>query len=187
MTAQTMSGFNLNVARVDVFEHDKRGRSPLNVAVDGIKKHVERRAFDDAHVINRSRIYHAVADLFNGLIPELIAVCYQFDEYGMVNIDDVTGRILVGLPWGSKAHRGWDLRSTEADTLRALMLARQGRRGHVPLFFYDAEVRNWFLNFRDYGRRSQAMNYHQANFFGAGDVRRAWDEAIAKRNGTYIP
>jgi len=185
MTIQTMNGFNLDVSRVDALEHDKRGRGIVPVAVDKVRGELSRRSMSDAVSINRSRLYLALTDMFNTKLGELITILYERDALGLVNVDSISGRVLCGVPWGSKKHTAWGLRATEADTMRRLMMNRQLIQNHIPLLVYDPDQRKWYLNFHDYQTVDQALTYCNDNPFHPAGVRSVWRTSIDKRNGSY--
>jgi hypothetical protein len=61
---------------------------------------------------------------------------------------DITGRILLPLPWGKKGYAKWGIAPSEADCMRRIMFARQ--RTGLPLFHFDRSRRSWFLALADY-------------------------------------
>ena len=94
----------------------------------------------------------ARAELCNEAVGALIRLCYEADtDGGPANVDVVTGRILIPLPWGERGHRRYGLRSTEQRALRRYMLDLQDHKpAGAPVFTYDPTSRSWYLNFYDH-------------------------------------
>ena len=185
MAKMTKKSFDMAAGRIDVLEHDKRSRGLVAPAVDGIRNALDTVAMNSAVSQNRARLYMALCDLFAGKLAEAVNVLYQRDDLGLVNVDPQTGRLLVGMPWGSKSHRAWGMRATEADTMRRLMMNKQMIQGHNPLFVYDPDTMRWYLNFRDYKTLAAAIDYCQKSPFNPAGVRLTWIEAVSRRNGTF--
>jgi len=104
----------------------------------------------------------ARAELCNEAVARLIRLCYEADTGGgPANVDAVTGRILIPLPWGEKGHRRYGLRSTEQRALRAYMFDLQSHKpAGAPIFTYDPLSRSWYLNFYDH-KGPGALEYWQ--------------------------
>ena len=94
----------------------------------------------------------ARAELCNEAVGVLIQLCYEADtDGGPANVDVVSGRILIPLPWGERGHRRYGLRSTEQRALRRYMLDLQDHKpAGAPVFSYDPTSRNWYLNIYDH-------------------------------------
>lgn len=94
----------------------------------------------------------ARAELCNEAVATLIRLCYEADTGGgPANVDVVTGRVLIPLPWGESGHRRYGLRSTEQRALRRYMLDLQDYKpAGAPIFTYDPTSRSWYLNFYDH-------------------------------------
>lgn len=105
----------------------------------------------------------ARAELCNEAVGVLIKLCYQADtDGGPANVDIVTGRVLVALPWGEKGHRAYGLRSTEQRALRCYMQDLQDHKpAGAPIFTYDPLSRSWYLNYFDHNAGS-ALAYWQS-------------------------
>lgn len=102
-----------------------------------------------AQNLSRRNVDQAITELLNEALARLTVLCYERGDDGQLcNVDAVTGRVLVPLPWGKAGYAKWGLSASEADSMRAIMFTRQ--RVGVPLFHYDRSRRAWFLNLRDY-------------------------------------
>lgn len=102
----------------------------------------------------------ARAELCNEAVGVLIRLAWQSDtDGGPANVDIVTGRVLVALPWGEKGHRAYGLRSTEQRALRRYMFDLQNHKpAGAPIFTYDPTSRSWYLNYFDHNSAS-ALEY----------------------------
>jgi hypothetical protein len=99
--------------------------------------------------LSRRNVDQAVCELINEAHSRLVMLCYERDDTGrLVNVDEVTGRIQIPLPWGKMGFKKWGLSDSEAVALRRIMFSRQ--RVGLPLFFFDRSRRSWFLALREY-------------------------------------
>ena len=106
----------------------------------------QRPAFDPkqrmataAAELNLAGTLQAQLGVCEAALRALIAVLYATDgDDQPANIDAVTGRILIPLPWGNQGWKRWGLRKWEAACLRKLMLERAQLRRPLPLFCFDA-------------------------------------------------
>jgi hypothetical protein len=102
-----------------------------------------------AQTLSRRTVDQATTELLNEAHSRLILLCYERDDTGhFVNVDEVTGKVLIPLPWGKKGHAKWGIAPSEADVFRRIMFARQ--RLGLPLFHFDRSRRSWFLALHDY-------------------------------------
>jgi hypothetical protein len=101
-----------------------------------------------AEELSLRNLDRAVVELLNEALARTTMLVYEKDEDGFINIDRVTGKILIPLPWGKKGHKRWNLRPSEANALRAIMFSRQ--RNGLPLFFFDRSRRAWYISLADH-------------------------------------
>lgn len=115
--------------------------------------YVKQRIAETADKLSLSGILAARVEIANEALYNLIMLCYEVDTDGLCcNVDLVTYRILIPLPWGAAGWRKWGLRYHEAIVMRSIMLARQKPKtgATIPLFVYDGGSRTWHLNVQDY-------------------------------------
>lgn len=106
----------------------------------------------------------AHCEVVNEALAALVTVLYQRDDDKCpANIDRVTGRILIPVPWGSAGWKRWGLRKWEAEIVRRLLMGRLRNRQIVPLFDYSSEMRYWSVNLATYNSQRMAMAYLQAH------------------------
>lgn len=125
------------------------------------QRHTLPRFADVAQSLTRTGVAAAHAELCTAALQRVVELAFQVDTDGRYANVDIDGRLLFALPFGKSGHQKWGLRRREADTLRAILQARQtpqpGRA--LPLFTYGADTRSWYLNVVDYGTEAQAMAY----------------------------
>lgn len=151
--------------------------------------YVKQRIADASDALSLAGSMAARVELCNEALFKLVELCYELDSDGLCcNVDIVTYRILIPLPWGSSGWKRWHLRYHEALVMRAIMLGRQGvKPGHpLPLFTYDSDSRTWSLNVYDYPTPKRAQAWLQASQITLGEWRRhlrQWrtDAATTKR------
>jgi hypothetical protein len=109
-----------------------------------------------AEKLSRRNADQAICELFGEALMRLVDLCYEEDAGGYCNIDQVTNRILIPLPWGKSGHSQWGIRIQEANILRRILVLRQRQPG---LFLYDTMRRAWRVNLYDFPSRDVAMSY----------------------------
>ena len=127
--------------------------------------YVKQRIADAANALSLAGQMAARVELANEALCKLVELCYQPDDDNRAaNVDVVTHRVLIPLPWGSAGWKRWGLRYHEALVFRAIMLGRQGVTpgGVVPLFVYDGTTRSWHLNVQDYRGLADGLAWLQA-------------------------
>ena len=124
-------------------------------------RHTLPRFADVAQSLSRVGVALAHAETCNACLQRVVELAYQVDTDSRRCNMDTDGRLLFALPWGKSGYKRWGLRRREADTLRAILVARQtpqqGRA--VPLFTYDTAARAWYVNVVDYASHAEAMAY----------------------------
>lgn len=154
-----------------------------DIRASGPGPYVKQRIADAAGALSLAGSMAARVELCNEALHKLVELCYELDSDGLCcNVDIVTYRILIPLPWGSSGWKKWGLRYHEALVMRSIMLDRQGvKPGHiVPLFTYDAGVRTWQLNVIDYPTPKRAQAWLQAGQITLGE----WKHSLRQwRNG----
>lgn len=125
------------------------------------QRHTLPRFADVAQSLSKAGVASAKAELCTAALQRVVELAFQVDTDGRYANVDLDGRLLFALPFGKSGHKLWGLRRREADTLRAILQARQtpqpGRA--VPLFTYGEDTRSWYLNVADYGTEAQAIAY----------------------------
>lgn len=126
-----------------------------------------RRAAEN---LSRRNADQAVVELLNETLAACVRLLYEKDDDGWPsNVDAVTARILVAVPWGKAGHRRWGLRRGEAEALRAILFARQAQGN--GLFLYDRSRRSWYLNVADYPTLRLAGGYVAQQPIGVTEYR----------------
>lgn len=118
-------------------------------AVATVNRYVDRRVGVLADNLSRGAVAAARIALVNECMAGLGTLLYEVDGAGHpVNVDGVTARLLVPVPWGSRGWKVWRLRQWEGRHLRRLLYRRYVQAERVALFAYSAECNGWYLNRR---------------------------------------
>jgi hypothetical protein len=123
-----------------------------------------------AEKLSRCNTDQAICELFGEALMRLVDLCFEEDAGGFCNIDSVTNRILIPLPWGRNGHSHWGIRMQESTILRRLLVTRQRQPG---LFLYDSSRRCWRINLYDFSTRDLAMAYLTRYPVGIAEYRAA--------------
>jgi hypothetical protein len=107
-----------------------------------------------AEHLSLANVDTATCELLNEALSRLVALAYEEDAGGLANIDNVTGKILIPLPWGRNGQGKWGLRPQEANILRQVLF--DWEHDAMPLLRYDRTRKSWFINLTEYS------NYHLA-------------------------
>jgi hypothetical protein len=126
----------------------------------------------------------AIVELFSEAMQRLTLLAYEVDDHGYCNIDAVTWRILIPLPFGRMGHRRWGITPSESVILREMVQRRQlGRDGRAPgLWLYDRTRRCWRLNLFDFDTLADGQKYWQKWPLSVQEYR----EARSKRLGDGV-
>lgn len=116
-----------------------------------------------AESLSRRNADAAVVELFMEAIQRLTLLAYERDDNGYCNIDLVTGRILIPVPFGKAGHRHWGISVSESVILREMIQRRQAQTVDRPpgLWLYDRSRRCWFLNLFDFDELADGLQYWQ--------------------------
>lgn len=106
----------------------------------------------------------------------LIGILYAIDsDQRPANIDAVTYRILVPLPWGSAGYKHWNIRRWEAGLLRKILMARATQRQrNPPLFDYNDYSHTWHVSADLYPNAEAALTWLQQD----GPSLKEWRNAV---------
>ncbi len=121
-----------------------------------VYRKAHQRAENKAESLSRLAKAKAASELANEALHAVTALAYETLRDGTpVNVDPVTGDLLIVAPWSSKRYQEYGLRRSEADVLRAYLLqlqvmAAKGKTPLPPLFTFDDVSRRWAVNRADY-------------------------------------
>jgi hypothetical protein len=136
-----------------------------------------------AETLSRRNADQAVCELMNESLARLVQLAYEQDAGGFCNIDRVTGKLLIPLPWGRNGHAKWGVRPMEAVILRQILFD-----WHYPgptLLRYDRSRRAWFVNLYEFANHHLAKGWLREYPITVTVYREAHTkrlvEAVAKR------
>lgn len=127
--------------------------------------------------LSRLAYYRELVSIADETLFKLASVLYEVDDQAvLINVDPVTHRILLPLPWGDDGWRIWKaFRHNEAVALRGVLLARVRESRWVPLFDYNDTTRKWHLSAKDYGNAEHAQGYLKSCPIQVSEWRQAAD------------
>lgn len=135
--------------------------------------YVRRRIGQEASNLSLAGQMAACVELVNESLCRLTEMLYEPEvDGGFANVDMVTWRILIPVPWGSQGWRVWGLRAWEAEALRKLLLVRSEMQRHVRLYDYNEVSYTWHLNLHDYPTYDLALAYLERHPVTLQDWRR---------------
>lgn len=158
-------------ASVATVERNAKRLPTVAGAVTAVNRYVDQRIGQAAESLSLGAILQSRIALVNQALVGLIDLLYEMDESGHpVNVDRVTGRILIPLPWGADGWKYWRLRNHEARVLRRVMDRRMRTGERTAMFMYDGESNRWHVTKR-YGHKEAAFAYLQNNPITATEWR----------------
>jgi hypothetical protein len=96
-----------------------------------------------AETLSKRNVDQSTCELFNEALARLVQLAYEVDTGGLCNIDGVTGRFLIPLPFGRNGHARWGLKPSEANVLRQILF--DWMLETPSLIHYDKSRRSWFV------------------------------------------
>ena len=133
----------------------------------GVAENLSRRVYDQATV-----------ELLTEALHRLVALAYEADAAGFVNVDGVTGRLLIPAPMGKAGHKQWGLYPSERKTLGIILRGRQAAGN--GLFLYDRGRRAWCVNLAQYPTRRAALAYLKHRPIELEEYRVAHNQAAGR-------
>lgn len=125
--------------------------------------------------LSRRNADAAIVELFSEAMQRLTLLAYERDADGYCNIDPVTWRILIPMPFGKAGHRRWGISVSESVVLREMIQQRQAQRADRPpgLWLYDRTRRCWRVNLFDFDTLADGQGYWQRWPLGVQEYRAA--------------
>ena len=121
-----------------------------------VDTYVRQREQIAADALNRLTIEGRYVVACQDALLRLAELCYVQVGSRYVNIDSLTWRILIPLPWSRRSCQLYGLREWEARNLGSVVMARQEGRGPALLLFGDSR---WYVNVADYPTIERAIDY----------------------------
>jgi hypothetical protein len=82
----------------------------------------------------------------NALLLGAVDLLYDVDSDNQFANFDIDGRVIVSMPWGSTGHVKWNVRSSEANCLRRIMMQRGTQPG--AWIVYQEKRKGWYVTHR---------------------------------------
>lgn len=115
-----------------------------------VRHGVERALGAVADRLSRRNLLLARCELCNEALHHLVDLCYERDERGhWVNVEPLSGMILIGMPCSWRSYQAYGLRRTEADVLRYALQHWQHTERY-PLLAFLRHTTRWHLTTEHY-------------------------------------
>lgn len=137
-----------------------------------------------AESLSRRNADSATVELFSEAMQRLTLLAYERDSDGFCNIDPVTCKLMIPLPFGRNGHKRWGITPSESIILREMIQRRQPQRDSRPpgVWQYDRARRCWLLNLFDFDTLADGQRYWQRWALSVAEYR----EARSKRLGGKV-
>jgi len=130
-----------------------------------------------AQNLSRRLIHGATIELLTESLHRLVVLVYDQDGAGYINMDGVTGRLLIPVPWGRNGRSLWGLYPSEGIALGYILRQRQATG--VALFVYDRNRRTWSVNLEDCPTQRAALTYLKSYPIRQEEFRLAYAKSVA--------
>jgi hypothetical protein len=139
------------------------------------QRHTTLRAA--AQSLSLRNVDGAICELMNEALARLVLLLFETDAGGYCNMDGVTGRILVPVPFGRNGYARWGLRPQEANILRQILF--NWEKDLPSLLRYDKSRRAWFVCLGDFDNVGDAKGWLRQHQVTIGVYRAARAKRIA--------
>lgn len=138
-----------------------------------------------AQALSRRNADQATVELFAEAMQRLTLLAYERDDHGYCNIDPVTWRLLIPVPWGKAGHRRWGITASESVILREMLQQRQAQRADRPpgVWLYDRTRRAWLLNLFDFDTLADGQRYWSKWPLSVAEYRQARSRRLGSAVG----
>jgi hypothetical protein len=134
-----------------------------------------RQAADN---LSRHNVDAATCEVLNEALARLVQLAYEVDTGGLCNIDGVTGRFLIPLPFGRNGAAKWGIRPQEANILRQILFDWQTEP--PALLIYERSRRSWFVNLVEFGSVGIAKAWIRSHQISVALYRSARAKKLAR-------
>jgi hypothetical protein len=131
-----------------------------------------------AETLSKRNVDQATCEVLNEALARLVQLAYETDAGGLCNIDGVTGRFLIPLPFGRNGSAQWGIRPSEANVLRQILFDWQTEP--PALLHYERSRRAWFVNLAEFGSAGIAKAWLRAHQVTVGLYRTARAKRVGK-------
>lgn len=131
-------------------------------AMSEAERFVRQRVGQEADLLSKLQDLKLILSEVDEALTKLVALLYEkADDGKFINLDLLTGKLLVSAPWGSKGWKKWGLRHWEGVVLGRVLQERAKYQEPRPLFFYRSDTTNWYADTGFYPSKKFAMEYLQ--------------------------
>ena len=144
---------------------------------------VKQRIAQTAQELSRAGDVALHVELCNEALHKAAVLLYERDSDGAwANVDSVSERVLVPMPWGSSGWQKWGLRRWEATVLRSILIARSSAttQPRPALLGYNAECRTWHVDIGNYGTLALAQRFLAVEPIRLQDWRQHSERCLAR-------
>lgn len=96
---------------------------------------------------------------FNEVIFSITSILYEKNNNRLININELSGKILIPVPWGANGCREWGVTRWEAGILRNILFVKMRSIEIVPLYQYADDLKRWTINLIDYPTADKALEH----------------------------
>lgn len=142
------------------------------------KLNPQKRLTEAAEGLNRAGLHQLALTNATASLVALSKILFDLEGGQFANIDPVTRRILIPVPWGAAGYKRWALRKWEGETLRAILMDRGEDDSRPMLFLYDEG--QWFVS-PDYDSYEAALAWIKEY----GPTLEEWRPKVERRRERY--
>lgn len=124
-----------------------------------VETYLRNREQVAADQLNRLTVENSYVAACMSAVLRLTELCFVRVGSRLINVDPVTWRVDIHVPWSDSGFKKYGLRKWEAEVLRQMILARGNSRRGAPLF--DFGVSRWHINLENYPTMEDAITYWQ--------------------------
>ncbi len=142
---------------------------------DGLNPHKRLQA--QAEQMDRAVTLGIGLNTATASLVALAGILFNRDGDRFVNMDTLTRRILIPVPWGSRGWKRWGLRKWEGECLRHVLIGRVVE-GKPSLFYLSGNVWSVARGFDDKEKALRWIHNH-------GPTLQEWHDAVTAHNDYY--
>lgn len=131
----------------------------VGIAHSNVTAYLRNREQVAADNLNRLTVESSYVAACMSAVLRLTELCYVRVGSRLINVDPVTWRVDINVPWSRVGYADYGLRKWEGAILRQMMLARSNARRGAPLFDFGGY--RWHIDLQTYPTMEDAITYWQ--------------------------